>query len=162
MTSSRSSTGPLTRSSSARDQARRWLPVVGWAIVVSTFSTSWFTGERTGLYIIPVLATLFPQASPDELRNMHQGIRKLAHFVEYLILSVLLYRALRARRRFDVRAAGMALGIAALYSAGDEFHQWFVPGRTAAGTDCLIDVSGAAAGQGLLAAWGSGGRRRAS
>jgi VanZ family protein len=35
---------------------------------------------------------------------------------------------------------------------GDEFHQWFVPGRTAAATDCLIDVSGAAAGQGLVAA----------
>jgi VanZ family protein len=155
MTSSRSSTAPLPRSSSTGEQLRRCVPVVVWAAVVSTFSTSWFTGDRTGFYIIPVLATLFPSASADELRNMHQGIRKLAHFTEYLILSVLLYRALRARRRFDLRAAGMALGIAALYSAGDEFHQWFVPGRTAAATDCLIDVSGAAAGQGLLAAWGT-------
>ena len=43
--------------------------------------------------------------------------------------------------------------LALLYAVLDEFHQWFVPGRTAAITDCLIDVSGAAAGQGLLAAW---------
>jgi len=81
------------------------------------------------------------------------------------VLSVLLYRALRAGRRWNVRAAGMALAIAGVYSVGDEFHQWFVPGRTAAATDCLIDVSGAAAGQGLLAALGSGRRlssRRAS
>ena len=133
--------------------------MVIWAIVISTFSTSWFTGERTGFYIIPVLATLFPSASNEELRHMHEVIRKLAHFTEYLILSVLLYRALRSGRRFDLRAAGMAVAIAGLYSIGDEFHQWFVPGRTAAATDCLIDVSGAAAGQGLLAAWGSGRRR---
>ena len=90
---------------------------------------------------------------------MHQTIRKLAHFIEYLVLSVLLYRALRAGRRWDLRAASMSLAIAGLYSVGDEFHQWFVPGRTAAAADCLIDVSGAAAGQGLLAAFGS---RRAS
>jgi VanZ family protein len=76
------------------------------------------------------------------------------------VLSVLLYRALRSGRRWDVRAAAMAVVIAALYSVGDELHQWFVPGRTAAASDCLIDVSGAAAGQGLLAAWR--GRERAT
>jgi VanZ family protein len=84
-------------------------------------------------------------------------IRKLAHFLEYLVLSVLLYRALRSGPRWDMRAAGMAIVLAGLYSLSDEFHQWFVPGRTAAATDCLIDVSGAAAGQGVVAAW----RRRA-
>jgi VanZ family protein len=138
----------------------RWLPVVAWAALVSTFSTTWFTGDRTGYYIIPVLAHLFPSATPEQLRRMHQTIRKLAHFTEYLILGILLYRALRARRRFDLRAAAMAVAIAGLYSIGDEFHQLFVPGRTAAGSDCLIDVSGAAAGQGLLAAWGTGRRGR--
>ena len=84
---------------------------------------------------------------------MHFAIRKLAHFTEYLILSTLLYRGLRGSQRWSIRAAGLALTIAGIYSIGDEFHQWFVPGRTAAATDCLIDVSGAAAGQGLLAAW---------
>ena len=65
---------------------------------------------------------------------------------------MLLYRALRAERRWSLRAAALALALAGLYSVGDEFHQWFVPGRFAAARDCLIDVSGAAAGQGLLAA----------
>src|SRR5438093_1320913 len=95
---------------------------------------------------------MFPDASPAQLRAMHQVVRKLAHFTEYLVLSVLLYRALRARQRSSLQAAGLAFVIAGLYAVSDEFHQWFVPGRTAAATDCLIDVSGAVAGQGLVAA----------
>jgi len=87
------------------------------------------------------------------LQAIHQGLRKAAHFTEYLILSTLLYRGLRGSQRWSVRAAVLALAMAGVYAVGDEFHQWFVPGRTAAATDCLIDVSGAAAGQGLLAAW---------
>lgn len=157
--SSRSSIVPLPRSSRS-DQLRRWLPVLTWAVMISVVSTNIFTGERTGTFIIPLLATLFPAAGPEELRAMHMTLRKLAHFVEYLVLSVLLYRALSSGRRWDLRAAGMAIAIAGLYSVGDEFHQWFVPGRTAAATDCLIDVSGAAAGQGLMAAFGTGRRTR--
>ena len=139
---------------SRHDQLWRWLPVAAWAALISLFSTGAFAFDRTGLLIVPVLHVIFPGASPEELRAMHSSIRKFAHFAEYLVLSVLLYRALRAGRRWDVRAAGMAVAIAGLYSIGDELHQWFVPGRTAAASDCLIDVSGAAAGQGLLAAFG--------
>jgi len=126
--------------------------VVAWAAVIWTFSTGWFTGDRTAAILMPILSFLFPDASPADLRAMHQVIRKLAHFTEYLILSVLLYRALRGGRRWNFRAAGLSLAIAGIYSMSDEFHQWFVPGRTAADTDCLIDVTGAAAGQGWLAA----------
>src|SRR5204862_468029 len=49
-------------------------------------------------------------------------------------------------------AAVLALVLAGLYAGSDELHQWFVPGRGARLNDWLIDVSGAAAGQGLLAA----------
>ncbi len=135
-----------------REHVLRWLPAALWALLISFLSTGWFTGERTGAILLPLLARLFPGASLDQLRAMHYVIRKLAHFAEYLVLSVLLYRALRARKRFDLRAAAMALAIAGAYSVTDELHQWLVAGRTAAATDCLIDVSGAAAGQGWLAA----------
>lgn len=148
---------PSPRSSSPRPLGR-WLPVVVWAGVIWTLSTSWFTGERTGAFILPLLAGIFPRATPDELGAMHQAIRKLAHFAEYLILSLLLYRALRVGRRWEPRAAALALALAGLYAASDELHQFLVPGRTAAARDCLIDVSGAAAGQGLLAARALGSR----
>jgi VanZ family protein len=132
---------------------RRWLPAIAWAALISIFSTGWFSADRTAALLLPLLAALFPHARPAQLRALHHAIRKLAHFSEYLVLSVLLYRALRGGRRWDARAAAIALGVAAVYAVGDEFHQLFVPGRTAAATDCLIDMSGAAAGQGLLAAW---------
>jgi VanZ family protein len=130
----------------------RWAPVVVWALLISLFSTGWFTGAETGRVILPLLGALFPSATPDQLVGLHRAIRKLGHFTEYLVLSVLLYRALRTRPSWDPRAAAYALVLAGLYALGDEFHQWLVPGRTAAAADCLIDVSGAAAGQGLLAA----------
>jgi len=135
-----------------REQLRRWLPASAWAVVIWTFSTGLFSGDRTAAVILPVLSFMFPGASPAELRAIHQGVRKLAHFTEYLILSVLLYRALRGGRRWNMRAAGLAVAFAGVYAMSDELHQWFVPGRTAAASDCLIDVSGAVAGQGLLAA----------
>jgi len=143
---------------SSREQLLRWLPVVGWAALISVFSTGAFAFERTGAVMLPVLTFLFPWAGAEELRAIHATTRKLAHFTEYLVLSVLLYRALAVGRGWDVRAAAMAVVIAGVYSLGDELHQWFVPGRTAALTDCLIDFSGAAAGQGLLAAFSRGRR----
>jgi len=139
---------------SRAEQLRRWLPVLAWGGVISLFSTGYFTGEATGKIILPILGTLFPGASPAELVAMHRFVRKLGHFTEYLILSVLLYRALRGGRRWSLPAAATAVGVAGLYAVVDELHQLFVPGRTAAASDCLIDVSGAAAGQGLLAVFG--------
>lgn len=115
-------------------------------------STGWFAADRTAAVFLPMLAALLPGAPAAELRAIHETIRKAAHFTEYMILSVLLYRALRGARRWDFRAAGLAFSMAGIYAMSDEFHQWFVPGRTAAATDCLIDMTGAAAGQGLLAA----------
>ncbi len=145
-------------SSSSPDRVRRWLPVVVWGGVISTFSTGVFTGENTAYYVVPILSVLFPHATHAELVAMHYAIRKLAHFTEYAILSTLLYRALRDGRRWSFRAAVIAVAVSGAYAVLDEFHQWFVPGRTAAATDCLIDVSGAAASQGLLAFSGRGAR----
>jgi len=122
--------------------------------MISVFSTGYFTGENTGAIIVPILAAIFPDATHTQLLAMHHFIRKLGHFTEYLILSVLLYRALRGGRRWSLQAAATAVVVAGLYAVLDEFHQLFVLGRTAAASDCLIDVSGAAAGQGLLAVLG--------
>ena len=135
------------------DRARRWFPALAWAGLISFLSTGWFTGDRTAAVLLPLLAFIFPHARPDELRAWHMLIRKLAHFTEYLVLSVLLYQALRRDRHWRLRAALTALVISAAYSALDEFHQTFVIGRGGAASDSLIDISGAATGQLLLAAW---------
>jgi VanZ family protein len=136
-----------------REQLARWIPVVLWALLISVLSTGWFTGERTGSFLMPLLRGLFPAASHATLVAIHHAVRKLAHFLEYLVLSVLLSRALRGRRTPPARVAVRALALAALYAVGDELHQAFAAGRTASVVDCLIDVSGAAVGQAVVAVY---------
>jgi VanZ family protein len=131
---------------------RRWLPVLAWAALIFTFSTNSFAGERTAGFIVPLLSALFPDAGPRDLQAMHYALRKLGHFSEYFVLSLLLYRALRGAERWSPRAAGLALVLAVAYAASDEVHQLFVPGRTGSASDTLIDASGAAAAQAILAA----------
>lgn len=76
-------------------------------------------------------------------------IRKSAHFSEYLILFLLLYRVLCLY--VDKRSAKLytLLGVF-LYAGSDEIHQYFVPGRAMAFRDVMIDTSGGAAGMALI------------
>jgi VanZ family protein len=127
---------------------KRWWPAIVWAIAISSFSTGAFTSENTSRIILPILHFLFPHASPDTLAFMHHIIRKCAHFTEYFILSLLILRGIRAGRpgsRFAWALA--AIAIVACYASLDELHQHFVPGRTAAVGDVLIDTTGGIAAQ---------------
>jgi VanZ family protein len=131
---------------------KRWWPALLWAVVISTFSTGAFTSDNTSRIIIPVLRWLLPHASAATLFHLHYLIRKCAHFTEYFILSLLILRAIRAGRH----SARLAWALTAIvivfgYAALDEFHQSFVPGRTAAVTDVLLDTTGGIAAQAVAA-----------
>jgi VanZ family protein len=131
---------------------RYWWPAILWAVVISTFSTETFTSENTSRVIIPVLRWFLPHAMPETLSLIHHVIRKSAHFTEYFILSLLLLHALRAGTRdFGLRWALIVIFIVAGYAALDEFHQSFVPGRGGAVTDVMLDTSGGATAQLLVA-----------
>ena len=99
----------------------RWGPVVLWAGLIFTLSA------------IPDLGT--------GLGDWDLVLRKLAHFAEYAILGVLLFRA--------VRAPFLAVLLASAYAATDEVHQLFVTGRHGSPLDWLIDTAGVAAGVAL-------------
>ena len=131
-----------------------WLPAIVWAGVISWASTDAFSSSHTSLFILPILHWLFPHASAETLDRLHFFIRKTAHFAEYFVFSLFLLRALRGEHRgWQLRWAIAALAIAAGYSALDEFHQSFVPSRTASPWDSLIDTSGAATAQVVLWLW---------
>ncbi|MFY9753256.1 MAG: VanZ family protein [Candidatus Acidiferrales bacterium] len=136
---------------------RRWWPALAWAVVISAFSTGAFTADNTSRIIIPILHWMLPHASPNTLSYLHHIIRKCGHFTEYFILSLLLLRGIRAgRREAHFRWALFVIIVVAAYACLDELHQSFVPGRTAAIGDVLIDTSGGVAAQliaGLLAVW---------
>jgi VanZ family protein len=131
-----------------------WLPAIVWAILISFASTDTFSSSHTSRIILPALHWLFPYASGETLERLHYLIRKSAHFTEYFAFGFFLLRAVREEHRgWQIRWAIIALGIAAGYSALDEFHQWFVPSRTASPWDSLLDTTGAATAQFVLWLW---------
>ena len=131
---------------------QRWWPALLWAIVISTFSTGVFTSDNTSRIIVPILKWFFPHASQETLFLVHHFIRKMGHLTEYFILSLLILRGIRAGKTgIHLGWALAAMAIVGCYAALDEFHQSFVPGRTAAVSDVLIDTAGGVAAQVVVA-----------
>jgi VanZ family protein len=139
----------------------RWWPVLAWAALIWIFSTSWFTSENTGRIIEPVFQWLLPHASLETIDLLHAIVRKCGHVTEYFIFSLLVLRSLRAGRRGrSLKWALITISIVAAYASIDEFHQSFVPGRTAAVSDVLLDTAGGTIAQVLVALWPSRSRRQ--
>ena len=130
---------------------RWWWPALSWAVVISLFSTHVFTSENTGRYIIPALHWLFSSASMYTLAVIHHYIRKTGHLTEYFILSLLLLRGIRGGRKGTRLAwAVWAIFIVLCYASLDEFHQSFVPGRTPAVSDVMLDTCGGIVAQAAI------------
>lgn len=128
-----------------------WLPVLFWALLIYESSTSSFGSPQTSRFIIPLLHWLLPTAAPTTLDLLHEFARKSVHVVNYFILGLLLFRALRAPHRgWALRWALWAVLIAAGYACSDEFHQSFEAGRGPSAMDALLDTTGASTGQILI------------
>jgi VanZ family protein len=66
------------------------------------------------------------------------------HLITYAVLMVLLVIALRVGGRLSVeQSCVVAFLQVALFGLSDEYHQSFVPGRTATMWDWLVDLLGA-------------------
>lgn len=80
-------------------------------------------------------------------------VRKLAHVSEFAILYILSRRAIARSVRRPVLADLLALLLSFLFAASDEWHQAFVPGRSAKWADVLVDMIGVAAAWLALLGW---------
>jgi VanZ family protein len=121
-----------------------WYPAICIAILISLFSTHYFSGEQTARVIIPILRWLFPSASHRLLHLMHFAIRKAAHVTEFAVFSIAVFHGVRGDRHgWKLEWAVITLLIAASYAGLDEWHQSFVPLREARFRDVLIDSTGA-------------------
>jgi VanZ family protein len=98
---------------------RRWLPFLGWTLLVLTLTSI----PHPNVPAVP-------------------GGDKAAHAIMYGILGGLAAYALVGVRRPVLAHALATLGIAAL-AALDEWHQRFIPGRSADVADWTADVLGA-------------------
>ncbi|MFW6074200.1 MAG: VanZ family protein [Chloroflexota bacterium] len=67
----------------------------------------------------------------------------IGHFSLYFVLTVLLAVAFSGALRPNAWAIFAAAVAASFYGISDEFHQAFVPGRSATLFDVIVDASGA-------------------
>jgi VanZ family protein len=87
---------------------------------------------------------LFPNTSAETLATIHFITRKIAHFTEYAILGFLAARAFRPSPRPAIshRWFLICATLVVVYALMDEYHQSFVPSRTASIFDSFIDMAG--------------------
>ena len=133
---------------------RSWWPALLWACIIFSLSTDSFSSEHTGSILYPIFHWLMPSMMLAQFEPIHHFIRKSAHFTEYFIFCLLLFRGTRGGRpgwRWTWALA--ALSIAAGYSALDEIHQAFVASRTASAWDSLLDSTGAFVASVALWVW---------
>ncbi len=78
---------------------------------------------------------------------MNVAVRKMGHLGEYAILYILIHFALDSIKYSIIKSrALLALAMASLYAASDEWHQGFVPGRSSSIRDVGIDTIGVCIG----------------
>ncbi|MGD1076091.1 MAG: VanZ family protein [Thermodesulfovibrionales bacterium] len=118
-------------------------------------STDAFSAENTSLIIGPVLLFLMPRISSYDQNMIHGLIRKSAHVTEYFVLGLLLFRAFRSgsTESRSLRWSFFSALVVLLYAASDEFHQSFVPTRTASPIDVGIDTMGGIIAQAVSLLW---------
>lgn len=133
-----------------------WGLVLLWMILIFFFSAQ--PGEASAHLsqgiteiIIEVIETAAPQLSVD-WQSFHLFVRKNAHFFVYLVLGVMILRAItkskssKQSKPISIQACAIALIMSAGYAVTDEVHQIFVPGRSGQVSDVLIDTLGALTG----------------
>lgn len=117
----------------------RWLPPIAWMALIAALSHQ------------PDI----PRAPSPWLDFV---LKKTLHAAGYAVLAWLWWRPLRASGADAAPAARWAFAATVLYAAADEWHQSFVPGRTARARDVGIDAGGAAVALAWLRARAAAGR----
>jgi VanZ family protein len=136
----------------ARGWVRAWWPALLWAGFIFTMSTDTFSAEHTASIIKPALLWIMPSMSDELFKTIHHFIRKGAHFTEYFVFCLLLYRSVRGGHKgWRWKWGAVALFCAAGYSVLDEIHQVFVASRGPSAYDSLLDSVGAFAA--FIAVW---------
>jgi VanZ family protein len=122
----------------------RYVPLIGWLIFISIASSNGFSASNTSRIIEPLVLWLFPNTTADQLATIHFLTRKLAHFTEYAILALLAARAFWTSPSPTLKRQWfwISLALIVVYALIDEYHQSFVPSRTASIGDSFIDMAG--------------------
>ena len=122
----------------------RYAPLVIWLVFISVASSDGFSAGNTSRIVEPLVLWLFPNTSQERLETIHFITRKLAHFSEYAVLGILAARAFTTSPGIRLRRFWFVISVALIvvYALIDEYHQSYVPSRTASIYDSFIDMTG--------------------
>jgi len=81
---------------------------------------------------------------------LHRFVRKAAHLTIFLMLGLCAANTVRHVSDRGKRVFLISLCWSSIYAATDEFHQYFVPGRSCMWQDWLLDTVGAMIGIGCV------------
>jgi VanZ family protein len=88
----------------------------------------------------------------EKIENtLNHIVRKSAHFCEYALLAAALAFHLYIRKQKGKLLYLLPVVVVFLYASIDELHQLFVPGRSGAFRDVLLDTTGGVAGSLIFA-----------
>lgn len=126
--------------------------LVIWMIIIFLFSNDpkEETSEKTNNFMAPIIEIIELITGYEKNSNEIELItdecfylvRKLAHFLEYFILGLLLILALKSDIPNKEVLYYSAIIICIIYAASDEVHQLFVEGRNGNIKDVIIDSCG--------------------
>ncbi|WP_225435212.1 VanZ family protein [Bacillus aerolatus] len=109
------------------------VPIV-WCFLIFAFTAA---PSSSGSNTLTIFQQLFG-LDDEQAKVVNFLIRKATHVMVFGFLAVLCTFVFRKKRFF------LAWLLTTVYAATDEFHQSFVPGRTASVADVLLDSVGAA------------------
>jgi len=128
--------------------------LVIWMIVIFSFSqangdVSAKTSDLVTTAVVNVTVKT-NEISHDEYKkkliNSTFLIRKSAHFMEYMLLGILILLLLNDYGKLNKRMIISALLFCILYACSDEVHQLFIDGRSSRMLDVAIDSAGSLLG----------------
>ena len=134
---------------------KAWIAALLWIGLIAIESTDTFSAEHTSKFLYPLLHFLMG-LDLERFAVVHHYIRKCGHFVGYFTLSFFLFRAWRATLRlpwaprWTLRWATIAFFMSVLVASLDEWHQTFIPSRTGAFSDVVLDSFAALTAQLLI------------
>jgi VanZ family protein len=122
-----------------------WLPVLVGIVVIAIESTETFGSNHTSGPLRRLWEALFGVVTDPRWELIHHIIRKCGHFFAYGFIGLAWLRAwwMTLPKSHFFTDATLALLGTGLIASCDEFHQSFLPNRTASVYDVLIDCSGA-------------------
>jgi len=141
--------------SDRKEIVKTWIAAGLWIMLIAIESTDMLSAEHTSRFLYPLLHFLMGM-DLARFAVVHHYIRKLGHFVGYFTLSFFLFRAWRATLhlpwapRWALRWAAIAFTMSALVASLDEWHQTFIPSRTGAFRDVVLDSCAALTAQVLI------------